>query len=280
MSDQTNWNGSVWGSTTKGTIIAEIIRQGDRIQGKITLFEPGLGQLHALLCGEWSVANSVTATLHQFTGSYNIPVTLPQTGKMEGTFDPTENVITGQWSTGAGTAGKFLLVKMESPQPMLTAPSGSPSLPPSSPSSETTAPIPPLVTKTLVLGSYRLDERAIRRLSDIVKNGTNVVQPAINASHAGSEHIHIGIDNLLADAAVAAVVYNMIISASEPSVKAGTSTVTLNLKKSNPSTLFVSGYNQVWVEGKAAQVTAFLEEYESRATYILRKYGSMGESSK
>jgi hypothetical protein len=56
-------------------------------------------------------------------------------------------------------------------------------------------------------------------------------------------------------------------------VKAGTNTVTLNLTKGDVNTLFVSGYNQVGVEGKAAQVQAFLEEHQSKATHILRNYG-------
>src|SRR2546425_11992642 len=39
------------------------------------------------------------------------------------------------------------------------------------------------------------------------------------------------------------------------------------------NTLFVSGYNQLWVEGKAAQIQEFLKEHESKAAHILRNYG-------
>ncbi len=113
----------------------------------------------------------------------------------------------------------------------------------------------------------------MRRLVDLMKRGTNVGMPAINASHRGSEHIHIGMDNLLADPSVPAVVYNLIISASEPIVKAGTNTVVLNLKKGDANTLFVSGYDRIWVEGKAAEVKEFLDEHQTKATYILRNYG-------
>lgn len=56
-------------------------------------------------------------------------------------------------------------------------------------------------------------------------------------------------------------------------MKAGTNTAVLNLKKGDANTLFVSGYDQIWVEGKAAEAREFLDEHQSKATYILRNYG-------
>jgi hypothetical protein len=275
MPDIVNFSGSVWGENTKGTVFVELLRDGNRIQGRISVVEPGLGQLNALLVGEWSPENKMTATLYQFTGTYSLPVTLPQNGRMDGTFDSAEGVVTGTWSTDAQTAGKFLLVKIENQQQ-----EGGAAMAPALPAAPVAAPvvqagavIPPLITKTVVLGSYRMDVEAVRRLVNLMKQGTNVVMPAINATHKGMEHIHIGVDNLLADPSVPAVVYSLIVSANEPSVSAGTKTVVLNLKKSDANTLFVSGYDRIWVEGKAAEVKEFLEEHQSTATYILRKYG-------
>ena len=274
MPDVINWNGTVWGSTTKGTVLFEMVRQGARFEGRITLFEPGLGQLQAHVAGEWSNENRITATLNQFTGNYSVPVVLPQTGSMEGTFDPAQAIISGDWNTDAGTAGKFLLVRIEAAQAISP---GSPAvtIPATQPHQTGDAPvIPPLVTKTITLGTYRLDESAVRRLTNLVKSGTNVTAPAITVSHKGSEHIHIGFDNLLADPSVPDVVYNMIVSANEPAIKAGTNTVIVNLKKRENNILYVSGYNQIWVEGKAVEVRAFLEEHESRGTHFWRRYGS------
>jgi hypothetical protein len=227
MPDTTNWNGTVWGPTTRGTVLLEMVRQGQRFAGKIAVSEPGLGQLQGQLAGEWSNDNKVTAAISQFTGNYSVPVALPQAGKLEGTFDPAQGIITGDWNTDAGTSGKFLLVKIEAAQPQVLA-----AVPPGQqPQQPETSAIPPLVTKTVTLGAYRLDEPAVRRLANLVRSGTNVAAPAINVSHKGSEHIHIGIDNLLADPSVPDVVYNILISANEPATKAGTSTVTVNLKK-------------------------------------------------
>jgi hypothetical protein len=279
MTDILNWNGSVWGATTKGTVFMEMLRTGHNIEGRVCVMEPGLGQLNALFIGAWSAENKITATLNQFTGAYSVPLTLPQTGRIEGRFDPTEGVVNGTWSTDTPTVGKFLLVKLESQQQIVqqqpSAPLGASSaaVAATAPVAQANAAIPPLITKTAVLGSYRLDEQAVRRLVDLMKRGTNVVTPAINASHRGSEHIHIGVDNLLADPSVPAVIYNLIVSANEQSVKAGTNTVVLNLKKGDANTLFVSGYDRIWVEGKAAEVKEFLEQHQSKATYILRKYG-------
>src|SRR4051794_22367123 len=111
MPDILNFNGSVWGANVKGIVSVEMLREANHIEGRFRLVEPGLGQLNAVLAGEWSPENRITATLSQFTGTYSVPVSLPQTGTMEGAFDPTEGVVNGAWSTDAQTAGKFLLVR-------------------------------------------------------------------------------------------------------------------------------------------------------------------------
>jgi len=100
------------------------------------------------------------------------------------------------------------------------------------------------------------------------------VIPVINAALAGREFIHIGVDSLLADHSVPAVIYDVRVAANEPAVHAGNNTVVITLKRHEPNTLYVSGYDRVWVEGKAAQIENFLRHHESKATHILRRYGS------
>src|SRR5258708_38928782 len=116
MTDIINFNGSVWGATTKGTVFMEMLRTGNHIEGRLCVMEPGLGQLNALFVGEWSAENRIRVTINQFTGAYNVPVTLPQTGRMDGTFDSTEGVVNGTWSTDSQTSGKVMLVKTGSQQ--------------------------------------------------------------------------------------------------------------------------------------------------------------------
>lgn len=271
MAEQTNWNGSVWGDTTKGTVIAEFSREGNRLEGKILLFEPGLGQLQAKLSGGWSDENEIDAALQEFTGNYNVPVTLPKGGRIWGRFDSGEGVLAGEWETDTPSSGKFLMVKIDAAQmpiPTLTNPLQGPHIA-GGPQSN----IPPLVTKTVVLSSYRFDEKAVRRLAELVTSGTTVRTPAINASHDGSEHIHIGVDNLLADPAVPNVVYDMIVAANEPTQNIGSKTVTLTFKKNDRNSLYISGFDQVWVEGKAAQIQTFLKEHESKSAFLARNYG-------
>lgn len=277
MPDVTNWNGTVWGATTRGTAFAEIILHDGRLQGRFTVFEPGLGQFNARLSGQWSQENKITAMLGEFTGEYPFAVTMPQTGSMEATFDPTEGMMSGKWSTDTPSEGKFILVKMEAlqlpAQLAAPAPEATPVAAPAPAELRPNMAIYSLITKTVVLGSYRLDEQAVRRLAELIKSGTNVLTPAINASHRGSEHIHLGVDAVLGDPSVPSVVYNMIIAANEPIVNVGKRTVLLTLKRNDPSTLFVSGDDKVWVEGKSAQVREYLEDHKSKATYILRNYG-------
>ena len=81
MTDIANFNSSVWGATTKGTVFT-----GKHIEGRLCVMEPGLGQLNALFAGEWLAENRTKATLNQFTGAHNVPVSLPRTGRIEASF--------------------------------------------------------------------------------------------------------------------------------------------------------------------------------------------------
>lgn len=134
---------------------------------------------------------------------------------------------------------------------------------------------PALVSKTVILGSYKLDEPSLRRLVDMIRDDTNVPTPAVNAAHEGWEFIHLGVDSLIADPNVPSVVFNLIISANEPVLQAVTRTVTLSLKRDGPNTLFVSGYDRIWVEGKVAQIESFLKHHESKAINFIREYGQI-----
>jgi hypothetical protein len=284
MPDKTFWTGSVWG-TNKGSVAAELTRDGQQVNGAIVLFEPGIGQTRIRLSGQWNDANKITGRLDQFVGNFAVPVFLPQLGVMDGTYDPEQTLITGEWKTDAGTAGKLVLVKAEGllqlpefgppqapPQPQIAPPqTGGP--PPQAEANQPVEIPPALVTMTKVLGSYRLDERALRNLEELVKGGTNIPIPAINAGVKGREFIHIGVDSLLADPSVPAILYDVRISASEPVVRKGNNTVTVTLKRNGPNTLYVSGYDRVWVEGKAAQIENFLHNHESKVAYYLRRYG-------
>jgi hypothetical protein len=263
MPETTNWNGSVWGSSS-GTVLADLTKDGIRVEGQIQLFEPGYGQLRAKLTGEWSAEGTISANLDQFSGQYAVPVDLPKSGTMAGKFNAAEGIIEGEWSTDTGMGGKLLLVGVEG-KPL--APAITPRAAPGAQDA--------LVTKTVVLRSYRFDLQTLRRLVELITQGTKIKEPAINAAVAGREFIHIGVDSLVADSSIPAVIYTIIIQASEPAIQAGTSTLTLTLKQNDPNTLFVSGYDRVWVEGKAAQIEAFLQHHESKAAHFVRNYGAI-----
>ncbi len=281
MADKTRWIGTLWG-TNHGTLIAEFTREGDGAEGDIQLFEPGIGQTGIHFTGAWNNTDKITGKLDRFTGNHVTPLTLPQSGEMDCQYDSGQEIIVGEWKTDIGTNGKFVLAKSESPQ--ISSLLGVQQLQPSQPQAQPSQPPvvqvlppqvpPPFVTKTKVLSSYRLDQDALRKLAELVKSGTNVAIPVINAALDGREFIHIGVDSLIADPSVPAIVYDIRVVANEPVLRQGNNTVMVTLKKNEPNTLFVSGYDRVWVEGKAAQLEHFLEHHESKAANILRRYGT------
>jgi len=171
MPEKTSWTGSVWG-TNRGSVIAEMTRDGNRVEGKILLFEPGFGQTRVRLTGEWNDTNKITGQLDQFIANLAVAAFLPQTGVMEGAFDPQEGLMRGEWKTDAGTIGKFVLVKvdgqlqipeLQQPQAVQAQPSQPQPAPPQAVPAQPPQAPPALVTVTKVLDSYRLDEQALLR---------------------------------------------------------------------------------------------------------------------
>ncbi len=82
------------------------------------LFEPSIGQLHARLVGEWDNDDKLSARLEQFMGNCSAQMALPQSGSLEGTFDPDENALRGHWKTDAGTEGELWWVCVANQSPM------------------------------------------------------------------------------------------------------------------------------------------------------------------
>jgi hypothetical protein len=96
----------------------EITRDGTHMTGTLRLLEPGVGELHSRFVGQWTTDNKLSAhTLEHFSSNSGGAVTLPQTGKMEGTFDVKENVITGHWRTEVDALGEFRWIPALSPRP-------------------------------------------------------------------------------------------------------------------------------------------------------------------
>lgn len=116
MSETTNWTGSASGART-GLMTVEITRDGTQMKGTLRLLEPGVGELQSRFVGQWTTDNKLSAhTLEHFTSHSGGAVTLPQTGKMEGTFDAKQNVIAGYWRTEIDALGEFRWIQALSPQ--------------------------------------------------------------------------------------------------------------------------------------------------------------------
>jgi hypothetical protein len=270
MQGNTYWNGTVWG-TNSGALLVELTRDGQALSGSFALIQPGLGTTKANLSGTWSENNQLNATLTQFTAETSVQVILPKDGQFTGIFDATQSVIKGDWHTGSGTNGHFVLVS----GPKISLPvqpnKGHQTAPPAAPK---TVLGQPLVTTTLNLGAVRLDQDGLTNLAEIIREGTAVEQPAINASHRGREYIHIGIASLLKEAALPGFVDTVILSVNESVNNLGFKTVVVRLVKDGQNTVYVSGYDRIWVEGKAKQIEVALMDYQNRMIGFWRKYGA------
>jgi hypothetical protein len=139
-------------------------------------------------------------------------------------------------------------------------------------------PVTPLLTTTLSLGAVRLDRSDLANLVEVIKNGMSIENPAINLSHHGRESIHLGMQSLEKEPSLPAIVETVIINASEPTYRSGDRTVVVRLIKDGPNTIFVSGHDAVWVEGKARQVEYFLSNHKSKLAGFWRKYGNNANS--
>lgn len=260
------WAGTIWG-TNNGTAIAVIQETSEgKIAGRYLIIEAGVGKTQAELTGTLGRDGSIEAVLRGFKSPSDL--ILPEKGEMAGHFDSDKGVIEGEWSTDLGSAGRFVLL----PSPTESDAAGI--IPEAAPPAGDGGKKPPaLITKTRILGSYRLGQDDVRRLAELVAGGTKVPEPAFNATSDGRSFIHIGFEGLLSDPSVPAIVYELLISANEPVTNVGTKTVTVTFKPNEPNTLFVSDYDRTWVEGKAAEIEIFLQKRESRVAKFLKKYG-------
>jgi hypothetical protein len=135
------------------------------------------------------------------------------------------------------------------------------------------------VTKTITLGSYRLDGQDLKRLAEIVRSGTRVAQPILNATERGRSFIHVGFDSLINDPHTPAIICDLVISVNEQYGQLGFHAVNLTFKKDQENTLFVSDHDPTWVEGKTAEIIEALRQNESRMVRFLRRYGSAVNSA-
>jgi hypothetical protein len=275
MQGRTYWNGTIWG-TNAGPILVELERNGQRLSGSFLLIEPALGATRAKIEGIWKESDEFEAALEQFTGDFSVPVQLPKDGYIEGKLDASKSVIEGKWKTASGTNGKFVMAlgpKID-PQLPIQQVSATQAISPSKDQVSSQSPNGPLVTTTLNLSSVRLDKVGLTNLAEVIKEGTAVDNPTINATHRGREYIHTSVSSLLQEPALPDSVETVIIAANEPIIGRGFKTVVVRLIKDGQNTIYVSGYDRIWVEGKARQIEVFLKNYQSKTVGFWRKYGA------
>ena len=258
------WHGNYWG-TDRGTVQASFHVKGSELAGDLVLVEPGAVKLTARLAGVIS-DNRLEATLTQFGAEPDVDFPLPGAGRLVGRYDADSATLQGTWETDTGTNGSFWLTK--TPVEFLeathvsTEPEGRP------PFAE------PLRTVTQIVGAVRIDRAGLERLVHVVRDGLRIQDPAINATFKGREVIHVGIEALLSDPSLPARVDSLLIAANENAVNVGKRVATVTLRPAGPNVIYVSGFDGIWVEGKATQIKSVLDFHERRAVSWWRKNGS------
>ena len=249
------WIGISWGASD-GPLRLSLAEENGRLSGTGSIVENGFGETKFSINGTLK-GSHLNGVLSEFSAQ-TPDVQLPKSGTMTAILADDKNSISGEWDTDLGNHGRFAVLRSFGPPEI---------------SNQQKQQIPALIVKNITLGSYRLGNADLRRLALIIREGTNVPETAINVTAHQTSHVHIGIDNAVADPNIPNVAYELLLQASEPAINNGSRVATLILKRNDPNTLSVSGPDQIWVEGKAAAIQAFLKEHETRITRFLRSYG-------
>lgn len=266
------WTGTSWGAYN-GSLTLDLKDENHDVTGEVTLTEAGVGQTRARLSGDLSAEGHFRATLESFASTISgQEIQLPRTGRIEAQYHSDGEFIDGIWDTDLGTSGNFALIRTPS-----QVTNGLPG--PSPPNTQGTQRIPLLHNRTDTLGAYRLDRDDLIGLAEVMRSGTKILSPAVNITSEGRGLIHVGVENVLGDRTLPAVIYEMFLSVNEPLIHVGNKIVTLTFKKNGPNTLFVGDYDRTWVEGKASEIIQFLKARESRAAKFLGKYGPLINSA-
>jgi len=256
------WVGVIAG-TNHGHLTCELEVEGGRVVGRLTVVEQ-TGLTYSASVEGTLIENHLKATLSDFKPGVD---GLPTAGGLQGSLSPNGCEVEGDWQTNAGTHGTFRMCRAQ--PPALAAEAA-----PATPTTAAPAPQPvAFVTKTISLPSCRLEVQGLAGLLHVAQQGTTVLRPSFTITHRGRTLIKSGIEAFTSDRSLPHVIYDMSITFNEATEGRGYRAVVINLKKHEPNSLFVFGTDGTWVEGKCAEVKAYLQDYQTRIGYLYRQHG-------
>jgi hypothetical protein len=242
------WSGVIWG-TNNGPLVIEVAEDPNhQLHGTVSITEEDGITLFARLRGAVQ-GNNLMCDVDHFTGPPNVQ--LPNSARLTAIHNPATQVIEGNWATDIGTTGRIVLFKLLMGQ----------------------LPHAPFATfaKTLTFGPCRMDQGQVQTLVNLIKKDvTPNAEPGINVLWDGKNAVKTGLKEVIDDPNIPSILNDMLIVASYEQRRH----VNVTFKKSDSNILFVSGEDNIWVEGKAAEISAYIGRHENKLARVLKKYGS------
>jgi hypothetical protein len=246
-----SWQGILEG-TNRGIVVAELDINDNSVQGKATVTEIS-GDAYSLTIKGTRAGLNIDLMLGGPTQNG-----LTTSGTVKGQLSRALDEITGTWSTNLQTFGTVHLFL----------------IPPVQLSTASKSPPQSAVSKTILLPTCRLDVSGLVGLIQVVVSGTRVLMPTFNIVHAGRALIKIGVQALVDDKALPPIIHEMAINANESWEGRGYTVVSVNLKRHESNSVFVSGLDGAWVAGKCDEIKSYIANYETPFATWYRNRGA------
>jgi hypothetical protein len=245
------WFGIIDG-TNKGQMVAEFTESPDGIVGQAVLYDIAYGDTRMRLAGS-RVNNHIDITLTHFEST---APAVPGSGQAHVEVAADGNEIRGTWNTDIGTNGTMTLFRYAvRPQPPATAPLA-------------------FTTKVIPLPACILDRESLAGLVRVAMSRTLVLVPTFTVQYAGRTEIKLGIDTFFQDTALPSMLRKLSTVVSEPAVGMGYKALTLHFTEFDQNTLTLMADDPYWVEGKAQDISNYIQRHRAIVNNLYRKYGS------
>ena len=240
----------LWG-TNNGVLVLDLVQDNHQVFVTVNVSESDGTQFNARLRGAFE-NNSLRLEADNFVGPPD--VVLPETATLVAQLNVEYGYVEGTWSTSIGTTGRIVIFRFLAAQ----------------------VPPPPfaLFSKTIQFGPCRLDQQQIRTITELISQGVTTAPAGFNVMWNGRSAVKSGFDAVTADGNIPSVVNEMVVAVTDTVNNQVRRSVTIAFKKSDTNTIFVSGADNTWVEGKAAETVGFLSRHESRLWRFLKRWGS------
>ncbi len=245
------WSLILWGANNALGYV-HLAQSNADLRGAIGLKENDGTQLTAELVGTIQ-GTRIFCQVINFRGPSGVQ--LPRQGTINGTFNPANDYVEATWQTDLHQSqGRIVLLRFVQEQ-----------VPPS-----------PFArfSKTVAIGPIDLNQTELRELAALVAKDITHQTASLNLMWNDRSAIKEDIESAISDPNIPDVVMDMILAGIFTSNNQVIRSATVTLRRRESNSIFVSGDNNTWVEGKASEIQGFLLRKESALWRVLKKHGS------